>query len=163
MKWRVFYIGSRGRGLQQRSQLWWTGLCRTACSDHLAFRSLGVQITWRSDHLAFRSLGVQITWRSDHLAFRSLGVQITCRSLDSHCLQVDVQNQGNGFHPDLAAAGQMSDTELLSTHGRGISLMLALVDHVQVLSDGMNTVVRLTKSKTVSLSAAGILGYNVHS
>jgi hypothetical protein len=27
--------------------------------------------------------------------------------------------------------------------------MLVLVDHVQVLSDGVNTVVRLTKSKTV--------------
>jgi anti-sigma regulatory factor (Ser/Thr protein kinase) len=76
-------------------------------------------------------------------------VQITCRALDSRCLQVDVQNQGNGFHPDLAAAGQMSDSDLLCTHGRGISLMLVLVDHVQVLSDGVNTVVRLTKSKTV--------------
>lgn len=71
---------------------------------------------------------------------------VSCRPLDGGRLQVDVRNQGNGFHPDLNERGQMPDAEF-ATHGRGFGLMLALVDDVQVLSDGGDTVVRLTKSK----------------
>ena len=73
---------------------------------------------------------------------------ILCQRLDSGCLQVDVRNQGNGFHPDLNAAGRMPDTGEFATHGRGFGLMLALVDEVQVLSDGSNTTVRLRKAKS---------------
>ncbi len=72
---------------------------------------------------------------------------VSCQPLDGQRLQVDVRNQGNGFHPDLSAFGQMPDAEF-ATHGRGFGLMLALVDQVQVLSDGENTIVRLTKSQT---------------
>ena len=75
-------------------------------------------------------------------------LQVSCRPLDSRCLQVDVRNQGNGFHPDFAACGQMPADDY-ATHGRGFGLMLALVDCVQVLSDGENTTVRLTKSQTL--------------
>ena len=75
-------------------------------------------------------------------------VNIICLPLDSHRLQVDVQNQGNGFHPDLAVLGRLPEADQLTTHGRGFGLMLALVDQVQILSDGANTIVRLTKSKT---------------
>ncbi len=71
---------------------------------------------------------------------------VSCRSLDGLRLQVEVQNQGNGFHPDLDECGQMPEAAF-ATHGRGFGLMLALVDDVQVLSDGDNTVVRLTKSR----------------
>ncbi len=71
---------------------------------------------------------------------------VSCRPLDGQRLQVDVRNQGNGFHPDLSECGQMPDGEF-ATHGRGFGLMLALVDDVQVLSDGGDTIVRLTKSK----------------
>ena len=71
---------------------------------------------------------------------------VSCLPLDGHRLQVDVHNQGNGFHPDLGECGRMPDTDF-ATHGRGFGLMLALVDDVQVLSDGDNTVVRLTKSR----------------
>ena len=73
---------------------------------------------------------------------------ILCERLDSGSLQVDVQNQGNGFHPDLNVVGTMPDTGEFATHGRGFGLMLALVDEVQVLSDGTNTTVRLRKAKT---------------
>ena len=71
---------------------------------------------------------------------------VSCQPLDGRRLQVDVRNQGNGFHPDLRECGQMPDGEF-ATHGRGFGLMLALVDDIQVLSDGDNTIVRLTKSK----------------
>ncbi len=71
---------------------------------------------------------------------------VSCRPLSARCLQVDVRNQGNGFHPDLDECGLMPASEF-ATHGRGFGLMLALVDDVEVLSDGENTVVRLTKSK----------------
>lgn len=71
---------------------------------------------------------------------------VSCLPLDGHRLQVDVRNQGNGFHPDLGECGLMPDADF-ATHGRGFGLMLVLVDDVQVLSDGDNTVVRLTKSR----------------
>ena len=74
-------------------------------------------------------------------------LSVSCRPLDGQRLQVDVRNQGNGFHPDLNKCGKMPDGEF-STHGRGFGLMLALVDDVQVLSDGDNTIVRLTKFQT---------------
>ena len=80
------------------------------------------------------------------LADARLGV--SCRPLAGGRLQVDVRNQGNGFHPDLGEAGRMPEGDGYATHGRGFGLMLALVDDVQVLSDGENTVVRLTKAKT---------------
>jgi len=71
---------------------------------------------------------------------------VSCQPLDNQRLQVDVRNQGNGFHPDLSEFGQMPDADF-ATHGRGFGLMLALVDDVQVLSDGENTIVRLTKAQ----------------
>ena len=70
-------------------------------------------------------------------------VVITCALPAPGRLQVDVRNQGNGFHPDVAALGALPDP--FATHGRGFALMQALVDDVQVLSDGRNTTVRLTK------------------
>lgn len=71
---------------------------------------------------------------------------VSCQPLDDLRLQIDVRNLGNGFHPDLGEYGQMPVSEF-ATHGRGFGLMLALVDDVQVLSDGVSTIVRLTKSK----------------
>lgn len=71
---------------------------------------------------------------------------VSCRPIEGQRLQVEVRNQGNGFHPDLSQYGQMPDCEF-ATHGRGFGLMLALVDNVQVLSEGDNTIIRLTKSQ----------------
>lgn len=71
---------------------------------------------------------------------------VTCQPLGDLKLQIDVRNMGNGFHPNLSEYGQMPVSDF-ATHGRGFRLMLALVDDVQVLSDGANTIVRLTKSK----------------
>ena len=75
-------------------------------------------------------------------------VTVLCERLDCGCLQVDVRNQGSGFHPDLSVAGAMPGAEEFATHGRGFGLMLALVDEVQVLSEGNTTTVRLRKAKT---------------
>ena len=72
---------------------------------------------------------------------------VSCLCLDCDHVQVDVRNQGNGFHPDLGCLGDLPEDEF-ATHGRGFGLMLALVDDVQILSDGENTIVRLTKSRT---------------
>ncbi len=71
---------------------------------------------------------------------------VSCQPLNGQRLQVDIRNHGNGFHPNLSKCGQMPIADF-ATHGRGFGLMLALVDEVQVLSDGDNTIVRLTKSK----------------
>ena len=79
-------------------------------------------------------------------AFTDPLLTVSCSSLDHDHLQVDVRNQGNGFHPDLTRLAHLPADEF-STHGRGFSLMLALVDDVQVLSDDGNTTVRLTKSR----------------
>ncbi len=75
-------------------------------------------------------------------------VTIQCLRLDCGCLQVDVRNQGSGFRPDLSVAGTMPGAEEFATHGRGFGLMLALVDEVQVFSEGITTTVRLRKAKT---------------
>ncbi len=73
---------------------------------------------------------------------------VSCLCLESGGLQIDVRNQGNGFHPDLNVVGTMPDMDEFLTHGRGFGLMLALVDDVQVLSEEGNTVVRLRKTKS---------------
>lgn len=66
-----------------------------------------------------------------------------------NCLQIDVQNQGNGFHPDLDALCVMPDDFLFATHGRGFPLMRALCDDLAVFTtDSGDTVVRLIKSRS---------------
>ncbi len=74
---------------------------------------------------------------------------VSCRRIGADDLRVDVCNQGNGFHPDLNLVGHLPDADEFATHGRGFGLMLALVDDVQVLSDGENTTVSLRKSRTI--------------
>ena len=75
-------------------------------------------------------------------------VSVTCRLTAADRLQVDIRNQGNHFSPDVAALAALPDPDDFATHGRGFALMQALVDDVQVLSDGYNTTVRLTKQRT---------------
>lgn len=72
-------------------------------------------------------------------------VRVTCALPTPGCLQIDIQNQGNGFHPNLAVLSSLPAPADFATHGRGFALMRALVDDVQVMSDGYNTTVRLTK------------------
>ncbi len=72
---------------------------------------------------------------------------VSCSCLEGGSLQIDVRNQGNGFSPNLNAAGLMPDDDY-AEHGRGFGLMLALVDDVQVLSDAGSTTVRLRKAKS---------------
>ena len=74
---------------------------------------------------------------------------VSCRRISPDELHVDVSNQGNNFHPNLALLSCLPTTDIYATHGRGFGLMKALVDDVQVLSDGFNTTVRLCKSRTV--------------
>lgn len=73
-------------------------------------------------------------------------VDVSCCLISSNQIQIDVQNQGNSFHPNLEEAAALPDD--FSLHGRGFALMCALVDDVQVLSDGGNTIVRLIKTKS---------------
>lgn len=75
-------------------------------------------------------------------------VSVICSLPKPNHIQIDIQNQGNHFYPDLAVLSALPDPGEFATHGRGFALMRALVDDVQVLSDGRNTVVRLTKSKS---------------
>lgn len=79
-------------------------------------------------------------------AFADPRLTVSCLCLDPDCVQVDVRNQGNGFHADLSHLGNLPEDDF-ATHGRGFGLMLALVNDVQILSDGENTIVRLTKSR----------------
>ena len=81
-------------------------------------------------------------------AFADPRLTVSCLCLAPDCVQVDVRNQGNGFHADLAHLGNLPEDDF-ATHGRGFGLMLALVDDVQILSDGESTIVRLTKSRRV--------------
>ena len=74
---------------------------------------------------------------------------VACSRMSSDELRVDISNQGNGFHPDLDVLACLPEADEFATHGRGFCLIMALVDSVEVLSDGVNTTVRLRKSRTV--------------
>lgn len=74
---------------------------------------------------------------------------VACSRLSSDELRVDISNQGNGFHPDLDVLACLPEADEFATHGRGFCLIMALVDSVEVLSDGVNTTVRLRKSRTL--------------
>ena len=67
-------------------------------------------------------------------------VVVACR-VHADALEIDVTNEGNGFHPDLGQA--MPD--VLAEHGRGMVLMEMLMDSVEYLSEQGNTVVRMRK------------------
>ena len=70
---------------------------------------------------------------------------VTCSCSHQGNLQIDIQNEGNGFHPELASIAHLPNPESYATHGRGFALMRALMDEVVVLSKNGSTVVRLTK------------------
>ncbi len=74
-------------------------------------------------------------------------VSIICTLLSPLCLQVEVRNQGTEFNPDIDALCFLPDHE--ATHGRGFALMQCLMDDMQVFHEGSETVVRLTKSRTL--------------
>ena len=77
-------------------------------------------------------------------------VSVACRLLPE-MLEIDVTNQGNGFHPVLGKA--MPEAELLAESGRGMALMEMMMDSVEYLSVHGNTVVRMRKRRP-DLSAA---------
>lgn len=79
-------------------------------------------------------------------------LSIICRALKSTprtnaAMQVDIRNRGNGFtHKIDPSSFDMPAAELMGDHGRGLPLMNMLVDDVQFLNEGGDTLVRLTKS-----------------
>lgn len=66
-----------------------------------------------------------------------------CVSVQTGALEIEVTNQGNGFHPRRHRA--MPDPLQLQETGRGMALMEMLMDSVEYLSRDGNTVVRLRK------------------
>lgn len=71
-------------------------------------------------------------------------VSVACRVFPD-ALEIDVCNEGNGFHPTPGA--KMPTAELLSEHGRGMALMEMMMDSVEYLSVNGNTVVRMRKNR----------------
>lgn len=91
-----------------------------------------------------------------NLAIPSAGgaptVLIACRILRD-ALEIDVTNEGNGFHP-MPGAAAMPMPETLSEHGRGLALMESVMDSVEYLSRNGNTVVRMRKRRPALPCAA---------
>ena len=73
-------------------------------------------------------------------------VSVACRVFPD-ALEIDVSNEGNGFHPTPGA--KMPTAELLSEHGRGMALMEMMMDSVEYFSVNGNTVVRMRKNRPV--------------
>ena len=69
---------------------------------------------------------------------------VACR-VRPDALEIDVTNQGNGFHP--GAPARMPHAEDLVDHGRGMALMEMIMDSVEYLSEDGNTTVRLRKNR----------------
>jgi len=74
-------------------------------------------------------------------------VSIACTLLSPMCLQIEVRNKGTEFRPNLEDLCSLPDND--ATHGRGFALMQFLMDDMQVFQEGPETVVRLTKSRTM--------------
>ena len=73
-------------------------------------------------------------------------VVVACRAFPG-ALEIEVTNQGNGFHP--GAGTPMPRAEDLSEHGRGMPLMELMMDSVEYLSVDGNTTVRMRKNFVV--------------
>jgi anti-sigma regulatory factor (Ser/Thr protein kinase) len=68
------------------------------------------------------------------------------RPADYDRLTIEIRNTGDGFYNVAQSKSySMPPAELLDDHGRGMPLMQMLVDHVEVIGDRNDTVVRLTK------------------
>jgi anti-sigma regulatory factor (Ser/Thr protein kinase) len=83
--------------------------------------------------------------RTDRILSITCGVSGQC---DSHAgaLEIDVRNHGNSFAQDMDwSEHTMPVAELMAEHGRGLPLMRSAVDHVCIISDGGDTIVRLVK------------------
>jgi anti-sigma regulatory factor (Ser/Thr protein kinase) len=78
-------------------------------------------------------------------------LSVTCRLAQTdNCkfaaLEIDVRNHGDGFVGEMDwSKHAMPAAELMAEHGRGLPLMRSAVDHVQFLSEGGDTIVRLVK------------------
>ncbi len=65
----------------------------------------------------------------------------------SGTLQIDIRNHGDKFAQSIDDSRyEMPSAELLGEHGRGLPLMMAFLDRVQVLSENGDTIVRLEKA-----------------
>ncbi len=84
-------------------------------------------------------------------ARRDGSVLIACRALPD-ALEIDVTNQGNGFHPSILAA--MPESADLLEHGRGMALMEMMMDSVEYLSENGDTTVRMRKRRPAEAEAA---------
>lgn len=78
---------------------------------------------------------------------RDGSVMVACRALPD-ALEIDVTNQGNGFHPPVRAA--MPESADLLEHGRGMALMEMMMDSVEYLSENGDTTVRMRKRRPVA-------------
>ena len=79
-----------------------------------------------------------------HNGAKAASVVVACR-VQPDALEIEVTNQGNGFHPAVQAA--MPPAETLAEHGRGMALMEMLMDSVEYLSENGNTTVRMRKNR----------------
>jgi len=70
-------------------------------------------------------------------------VLVSCRVVRD-ALEIDVMNQGNGFHPQPGHA-TMPEPRAMSEHGRGLALIEMMMDSVQYLTHNGCTVVRMRK------------------
>jgi serine/threonine-protein kinase RsbW len=71
-------------------------------------------------------------------------VVVACRILPE-ALEIDITNDGNGFHPTVPPRVVDAMPEATAESGRGMPLMQMLMDSVEYLSERGNTVVRLRK------------------
>lgn len=72
-------------------------------------------------------------------------IQVFCRFEQDGTLDVIVRDEGKGFNP-ASVPSPISETRLLSGHGRGIFLMKALMDEVYFEEGGKQ--VHMRKSRT---------------
>jgi len=80
-------------------------------------------------------------------------VLVSCRVVRG-ALEIDVMNEGNGFHPQPGHA-TMPEPKAMSEHGRGLALIEMMMDSVQYLTHNGCTVVRMRKLRPDSAGDTG--------
>ena len=71
-------------------------------------------------------------------------VHVSCRSTRNGSVDLIVRDEGPGFDP-ASVADPLSDSNLLSGHGRGVYLMKALMDEVRFAKGGKQVHMRKTR------------------
>lgn len=116
-----------------------------------AIDAVGEQICLSASARAEVKLAVGEACNNAAMYAKEDGFMVVACRIHPDSLEIEVTNQGNGFHPEDKAA--MPQAEEMREHGRGLALMELIMDSVEYLTENGNTTVRLRKKRPLTIPA----------